>query len=207
MDTQEFASATVAGKGNRLTVSHGGDESLIVRFYLESVHQRFESEQAGRPIYKDVPYIWIQFPGDRTRDIRRKVDFNGKHGLPDPERFPKQWAAYERQQEVVQEGTPLEEWGPISKSLALTYKGLNIHTVEQLASVGDQLLHGLGHGARELRDKAVAWLRSTEDSSEVMKLQSENAQLRQDLDMLKQQVEELSDKPKRGRPKKPEVNG
>lgn len=204
----EFASAQVSQQGSRLSVTHGGDDSLLVRFYLEPVHQGFESEQAGRPIYKDVPYIWIQFPGDRTRDIRRKVDMIGKNGnVPDPDRFPKQWAAFERQSEVVQEGTPLEEWGPVSKSTAMNYKALNIHTVEQLAACGDNVLHNMGTGGRTFRDKAVAWLKSTEGSAEVLRLQSENDQLRADLDMLKGQVEELGKQRKGGRPKKTETDG
>jgi len=203
MDLAEFSPATVQGRGNQLTVSHGGDENLIVVFYLESEHQGHESEKAGRPIYKDVPYVWIRFPGDRTREVKRRVDTKGKNGaIPDPERFPKQWAAFQRQQVQAQEGTPIEQWGPISKSTALTYKGLNVHTVENLASVPDSLLHNLGHGAREMRDKAIAWLKAAQDSSETTRLAAENQHLRDELAALKEQVAELAAKRKPGRPRK-----
>lgn len=199
----EFSPATVQGKGNQLTVSHGGDDNLIVVFYLESVLQGAETEKAGRPIYKDVPYIWIRFPGDRTREIKRKVDTKGRDGaIPDSERWPRQWNAFTRQQTQVQEGTPLEQWGPISKSTALTYKGLNVHTVENLASVHDSLLQNLGHGAREMRDKAIAWLKAAADSSETTRLAAENQHLRDELQAMKEQIAELAQKRKPGRPRK-----
>lgn len=205
MDLAEFAPATVSGRGGQLTVSHGGDESLIVTFYMESVLQGHESERAGRPIYKDVPFIWIRFPGDRTREVRRKVDMVGKNGAtPDPVRFPRQWAAFERQQVQVQEGTPIEQWGPISKSHALTLKGVNVHTVENLAAVPDSALHNLGHGARELRDKAIAWLKAASDSAETTRLAAENQHLKDELTALKEQVAELAKKRGPGRPRKDE---
>lgn len=192
----EFSPATVTGRGNQLSVVHGGDEGLIVAFYMEPVLQGHESEKAGRPIYKDVPFIWIRFVGDRTREVRRKVDEKGKNGIPDPDRFPKQWSAFQRQQIQVQEGTPIEQWGPINKSLALTLKGANVHTVENLAAVPDTTLHNLGHGARVLRDKAIAWLKAAGDSAETTRLATENQDLRNELAAIKEQVAELAAKRK-----------
>jgi len=207
LDVAEFANPTVSGRGNQLAVKHGGDEALIVEFYMESVLQGHESEQAGRQIFKDVPFIWIRFPGDRTRERRRRVDMVGKDGaIPDPDRFPKQWSAFQRKHAQVQEGTPIEQWGPISKSQALTWKGMNVHTVENLAAVPDSVLHQLGHGARVLRDKAIAWLKSTADSAETLRLAAENQALKDDIAMLKEQVAELAKKRKPGRPPKDETD-
>ncbi len=199
MDFAEFAPATVNGRGNQLSAAHGGDEQLIVSFYMESVLQGAASEEAGRPIYKDVPYVWIRFPGNRNTEVKKKADLKGRNGIPDPLRFPRQWAAFQNGQAEVHEGTPLEQWGPMSKSLALTYKGANVHTVEQLASVHDNSLHTLGHGAREMRDKAITWLKTSKDSAEALHLAAENKRLTDDLDALKAQVAELSKK-RRGRP-------
>lgn len=193
MDHAEFAQPTVAGRGSQLSVSHGTDENLIVEFYMESVLQGAESEKAGRPIYKDVPFIWIRFPGDRTRERRRKVDMRGRDGaIPDPDRFPRQWMAFQRKHAQVQEGTPIEQWGPISKSHAMTLKGLNVHTVENLAGVPDSALHNLGHGARALRDKAIAWLKAATDGAETTRLAAENQALRDDIAALKEQVADLA---------------
>jgi hypothetical protein len=194
MDYADFASPTVRGSGTRLTVTHGGDENLLVSFYSEPVLQTHESEQQGRPIYKDTPFVWIRFPGDRTREVRRKA--TGEYR----QRFARQWADYERQTISVPDGTPLEEWGPLSKSQALMFKGVHVHTVEQLASVPDSSLQNLGHGGRTLRDKAIAWLKTSKDSSETMRLAAENQSLRDDIELLKQQMAEFGSKrkPKKG---------
>lgn len=190
MDFAEFAAPTVNGRGNQLRVTHGGDDSLLVTFAMEAMIQEHESEKAGRPIYKDTPMVWIRFPGDRTREIKRKATREYQ------ERFPRQWAAFQRSAAQVQEGTPLEEWGPMSKSQALNYKGANVYTVEQLASVPDSAIHTLGHGARQLRDKAIVWLKTSTDAAESMRVAAENQQLKDDIAALKAQVAELAAKKK-----------
>lgn len=199
----ELAAANVVKRGSSLEVVHGDDSGLIVQFYMESEHQPAKSREQGRPIFKDVPYLWIRFPGDRNREVKRRVDMRGVRGIPDPERFPRQWALFQNQQEQVQEGTPLEEFAPLSRSIALNYKGLNIFTVENLAAVPDSALSGMGHGAREHRDQAKAWLEAAKDSAATTKLAQENKVLKDEIEALKQQFKDLSDdKPKRGRPRK-----
>lgn len=198
MEHAEFASPTVSGRGNQLNVSHGGDENLIVTFSMEPVLQGAESESAGRPIYKDTPMVLIRFPGDRTREVHTRVK------LEHQQRFPRQWAQFQQKVAQVQTGTPIEEWGPISKSHALMLKGVNIHTVENLAACPDATLHNVGHGARGLRDKAIAWLRAAADGAETNRLAAENQQLRDDLAALKEQVAELAAKRKPGRPRSDE---
>jgi hypothetical protein len=195
MESAEFVSSTIRGRGNQLEVSHGGDENLIVQFQVEPVLQGAESEKAGRPIYKDTAMVWIRFPGDRTREVYTRA--KAEHQM----RFPRQWAQFQQKVSQGHVGTPIEEWGPISKSHALTLKGSNVHTVEQLASVTDANLHSLGHGARPLRDKAIAWLKAASDGAETNRLAAENQQLRDDLAALKEQVAELAAKRKPGRPK------
>ena len=189
----DFAQAKVVEHGNQLHVVHGDDAKLYVEFTVEAVHQPALSEQEGRPIYKDVPHIRIHFPGDRTKQIFRPVKYEDDYlGPADPRRFPMQWAQFSAQQEQVQTGTPVEHWGPLTKSEAMMLKGIHIHTVEQLAGVSDSNLSWLG--ARQLRDKAVAWLAQAEGGKEVIRLEAENELLKQDLAMQKQQLKELADR-------------
>ena len=203
MEATEFAGASIQKKGSEIVVSHGNDSGLLVQFYLEAELQGAESEKMGRSIYRDVPYIWIRFPGDRNRETRRRVRPIGAGN--DTERFPSQWASFQNKQEIPQEGTAIEEWGPISKSMALNYRGINIHTVEHLAAVPDSILSQMGHGARDLRDKAIAWLKASEGDAELLALQKKTTDQEADIEMLKQQIAELAnaavEKPKRGRPK------
>jgi hypothetical protein len=187
----DFAQARVIEQGNQLHVTHGDDSKLYVEFKMEPVQQGAESEKQGRPIYKDVPYIEINFPGDRTKKIYRPVKMENDHQSPsDPVRFPRQWTAFQEQRTQVQDGTPIEQWGPITRSQAMELKAMRIHTVEQLAGISDQNLTWLG--ARELRDKAEAWLKQAAGGKEVMRLQAENAQLREDFALLQDQMKQLS---------------
>lgn len=196
----EFATATVHKSGNQLHVTHGDDKGLYVEFSMEAIHQPYESEQAGHPIYKDVPHVMILFPGDNTKKVFRPVDLTGNENKPsDPQRWPQQWAAFQSQSVQVQKGQPLTEWGPMSKSTALTLKGMQIHTVEQLAEVPDHALTWLG--AREMREKAKAYLAAATDSSAVLRLQQENEDLRKDIAMLKQQFADLAATKKTREPK------
>ena len=189
----EFASATITKRGNQLHVSHGDDSGLFVRFYDESLEMPFLSEQAGHPVYQDVPYIQIMFPGDRTKEVKRPVKMKGDESSPsDAQRFSREWEAYKAQSEAVTVGMPVTEWAPLTKSQAMALKTMNIHTVEQLAEVPDHLLSWMG--AREMSQKARAWLKQAGDNATALKLQAENDALRADIETLKQQFAEMSTK-------------
>jgi hypothetical protein len=187
----DFAQARIVEQGNSLHVTHGDDSRLYVEFTMEAIHQTAKSEEEGRPIFKDVPHVRIHFPGDRTKQIFRPVKFEDDHqGPADPRRFPQQWKAFEAQQEQVQTGTPIEQWGPLTKSQAMEFKAMHIHTVEQLAGIADSNLSWLG--ARELRDKAVSWLAQAETGKHAMHLQTELEKRDADIEDLKRQVKELA---------------
>jgi len=197
----DFATAQVHKSGNTLHVTHGDDTGLYVEFYMEAELQSFKSEEEGRPIYEDVPYVRIMFPGDNTKKVVRPANMKGTDTTPsDPQRWPKQWEAFKNQSVQANEGTPIDQWPPLSKSMALSLKAMNIHTVEQLAGVSDTALTWLG--ARDLREKAKAYIASATDSAAVLKLQSENQNLKDDIAALKSQFAELADK----RGKQKEVN-
>jgi len=200
----EFASPIVHKSGNSLHVSHGDDSGLYVEFYMEAEHQAFKSEEEGYPVYKDVPYVRIIFPGDNTKKVVRPVNERGHEGSPsDPERWPRQWQAFTNQSVQVNEGTPIDQWPPITKSTALLLKGMNIHTVQQLAGVSDTALTWLG--ARDMREKAKAYIAHAADSASTLKLQSENEALKADIEILKKQFAELAAAKKGpGRPPKEE---
>jgi hypothetical protein len=187
----DFAQARIVEQGNSLHVTHGDDSRLYVEFTMEAIHQTAKSEEEGRPIFKDVPHVRIHFPGDRTKQIFRPVKFDDDHqGPADPRRFPQQWRAFEAQQEQVQTGTPIEQWGPLTKSQAMEFKAMHIHTVEQLAGIADSNLTWLG--ARDLRDKAVAWLAQAESGKESVRLTAELAKRDADIEELQRQVKELA---------------
>lgn len=128
------------------------DESLMVRFYLESVWN--EQEQ------KDVEELHI------SKKIRGQhlTAFHRKAREDDFREYPKEYEAYQRNQKIVDEGTPLSVMS-LHSSRIESLKRINVFTVEQLANVPDQILPNIGAGARQLRKTAQEFLVSGADVS------------------------------------------
>lgn len=200
----ELAEAQIIKQGNNYHVQHGTDAGLYVEFYVEAIEDPEETIKQGRPIFKDVEMTSIRIIGDQKTHVVRPVDLKGSGSAPpDNIRWPHQWAAFKNKQIVTQVGTPITEWPPVSKSQAMNLKALNIHTVEALAQVSDTNLGNIGIGARDLRDKAIAFLDQAKDGSGIVKLQEENKELRTKIEALQNQMAAfMAEKPKRGRPAK-----
>lgn len=172
--------------------SYGDDSSVWAEFYHKPIKQEYESQQQGRPIYKDVAYLLITFPGDRTKTWDQPVKMmSDQNGPSDPERFPRQWKAFQSQQEQIPDGTPLTEFAAFSRSRVMELKAMNIHTIEQFAKVPDGQIESLGLGARKERDLCRNSLDKSASLAQVVKLESENEVLKADLSLLQQQVKEL----------------
>lgn len=197
----DLASPTIHKSGNNYHVTHGADAELYVEFENHPVHQVAESEAQGRPIFKDVIYIKIMFPGDRTKQHHRPAKLvDDTSGPSDMVRFPRQWQAFQSQTEQTFEGTPLEEWPLLTKSQVLEMKGMHVHTVDALAKLSDLAIQNLGLGATGLREKAKLWLSKANDGAEISRIVRENVELKESVELLHRQVAELvvhlDDKPK-----------
>lgn len=154
--------AVIQGAGDVRSVSFGDDSKTFVEFYLHPEYQEFLSQQGGLPIYKDVIYVLIQNPGSRDNIRRRAKMEKDVAGDSDMQRFPRQWAAFENQQEQVQEGLPLTEWAFLTKAEALNFKARGVHTVEALSDLSDAQCQGFGMGITQLREKARDTLKAKE---------------------------------------------
>jgi hypothetical protein len=189
-----FAPAKVEQTGqNSYHVSHGDDRGLWVEFTMEAVHQPFASEQEGRAVFNNVAHIHIVTPGGKS-DIMRPVRMEAANGAPsDPERFPKQWAAFQNQQEQVQDGTPLEQWPPLNKAQVMELKGCRIFTLEQLAALSDNAFQNVRlMDVRKYRDMAQKYLANAKDGSELTKALAVIESQRLDIEALKTQFAELA---------------
>jgi len=195
-------------QGQNYHVQHGTDAGLYVQFYMESVKDEEASLEKGRPIYLDKEYVKIIPVGDKNTVVCRPVDLNGNRNVPpDNVRWPAQYAAFKNQQTQAVEGTPLEQWPPLTKSQVMMMKAVNVHTVEQLCEVSDQNLGNLGMGARDLRDKAIAYIESAQKGALPMAAQQKISDLEKQVQALKNQLNGFEEhKPKRGRKKKESVN-
>ena len=128
-----------------------------------------------------------------------------------PERFPRQWQQFLNKQEQTHYGTPLEMWPGLTKIQVLELKGAKIHTVEQLGSLPDSTLQNIGMmDARNLRDRAKAYMDNAENGAALSSALSTIEQQRTDIEALKAQFAQLAhdrseEKRGPGRPRKEEI--
>lgn len=177
-------------------------QGVFVEFYMEAVEFKAESEKEGRPVFKEIPFIRIQHPGDRNNVLEVAVTDHYK------EKFAREWREFESrgQNEVV--GMPLSQWPQITKSQVKEAEYFGIRTVEQLAAVNDGAIQKIGMGWRELRNKAQAYLDIAAGTADQTAQAAENDRLRQEIESLKASFKALQngdDAPRRGRPRREEV--
>ena len=170
-------------------------QGSFVEFYMESVEFKAESEKAGRPIFKEVPFIRIQHPGDRLNVLETKADDHYKR------KYAQQWRAFEAGMTGQVIGTPLEQWPQITKSQCKEAAYFGVRTVENLAEVNDAAIQRMGMGWMELRKKARDYLSAAAGQAPITALQAENERLRGEFEALKASLQN-PDVPRRGRPRK-----
>jgi len=130
-----------------------GDETLLVKFFIKARQDEVATKDKGHPIFKDVEYIDIKIPGNRSGGACRPASY------ADKQRFPRHYAAFQQRVEAPIEGTPLTEWPLITRSQAEEFSFHNIKTVEHLADLSDT--HATNFmGINALKKKAKAWLES-----------------------------------------------
>jgi len=166
---------------------HAAESNLYVQFYTDALEFKALSEKEGRPIFKDVPFVRIIVPGDMNNIIERVADDTDK------QRFPNAWARYQNTESKATEGTPLEQWPQITRSLLKECKYFEIHTVEALSNISDAHVAKLGMGFADLRTKAKTWLDAAAGSATITAQAAENDRLKQMLADMQAQINELSE--------------
>ena len=152
--------------------------------------------------YKDVPFVRIMVPGDKTNIIEQPVREHHK------ERFIRQWLYFQSKNDDGQViGTKLDQWNKdkpedFNEHQMTELQILKFQTVEQVATATDSQLQRIGMGAPGLRERARGYLtqrNQSESSTELAKTRSE-------LDELKAQMASLMSQRKPGRPRKEDVD-
>lgn len=180
----DLALAQILGNGNNLQVSYGNDKGLLVEFVDDAIEQPFETEKAGRAIYKTCPFISIIFPGDKSKKTYRPATDKDKT------RFPQQWAAFEKGEKAIENGTPVAQWNYLSKSQALELKHMGFWTVELLANASDTAISSL-IGGNAIRAQAQTFIAATKDDSKFTAMTAENEKLKITVDMQNSVIETL----------------
>jgi hypothetical protein len=180
-------------------VKFPGDETLLVKFYYETVPDKVKTELEGRPIFKEVPYIDIRQPGNRDWGVVAPAT------QADYERFPEHHRRFLARQEAgFEEGTPLAQWPGITRPQVEELKFFHCHTVEQLANMSDANT-GRFHGIVSLKQKANNYLLAAKENSVVEALEAaktRNAELEERLAKLEAMLDMPEAPKRRGRPPK-----
>lgn len=184
--------------------------SVHVEFYMHAKEDKRASREAGRPVYRDVEYVRIRFPGDKNRVLEQPAHErpylskdNGRR-VSYAEMYPRHYELFQKSAEQIV-GTPVAELPILTMANRATLKAQNVHTVEQLAALDGLALKSLGMGGRAWKDQAQAYLDKAAGSAGTTKLAAENADLRERMKGLETMLAELSAKRGPGRPRKDEV--
>lgn len=141
------------------------DESLLVKFFTKQRENKAASLKEGRPIFKDVEYIDIRVPGQRSGGACRPAQY------ADKQRFPRHYLAFQQRKELPQEGTPLAEWPIMTRRNVEELSYHNVKTVEQLVGMSDGLAAKF-MGMNTLKQKAILWLENAEDTARINEIES-----------------------------------
>lgn len=167
------------------TKQGAGDDKLFVIFENYFTPDGVKTEEEGRPIFLDEVYIRIVTPGDRDNIIHRPMRPTDKF------RFPKSWAAFNLDAQSIGDGTRLEEWTLMSRSMVEELKYLGFRTVESVAEANDAAC-GKVPGLREMSARAKAWLDKSKKTAEVTKAQAEIEKRDAQIAALQEQISQLA---------------
>lgn len=154
----------------------------VVRFYDEAVLDMAKSEAAQRPIFTDMVLAEVKWAGEpgsswvgpaevpfrlvKGKVNRQQFGFERRGGWESPaEAFPQEWGVFKGRADARKAGTTLDRLPFLSKAKIAELTYMEIHTAEQLASIGEGAIKHLGMGGRGLVEQAKAWLSDTADKS------------------------------------------
>lgn len=165
--------------------AHDDDKRLFVTFSLESRLDKRATSEAndGMNKYRDVEFITIHIPGDKTVSIHRPVVQSDKM------RFPLQYAAFRNSttgDQIV--GTPLTLWPGCKPSQLKELEYFNVRTVEQLAAMPDGAGGSNMMGIQALKAAAKTFIAARKEEAPIIKMQAELKQRDDQIAALADQV-------------------
>lgn len=83
-------------------------------------------------------------------------------------------------------GTAIRDWPIITPAHAAIIEAAGVSTVEQLAAANEQMLLSIGTGARNMRDRAVEWMRNQKERTVVDLKVTSHEQSKQIVELQKQ---------------------
>lgn len=185
----------------------------FVEFKQIAVDDKPKTLELGRRVTKNLDMAFIMQPGSKDcleieatkwlDSIKRKMLEGTADAYPQEwvEQFRKKYEMWKEGLEAPPMGTSVREWPVLSPAEVENFIACRILTVEDVAAMTEQAMGVFGMGARGLREKAREWLSAKDLAGEALK---ENEQLKAQLAELAARLQQVEEKPKRGRPAKTE---
>ncbi|PKR56347.1 hypothetical protein [Thalassospira lohafexi] len=156
------------------------ERPAFVEFETRAVEDRAATEDQGHVVYKDQYWVNITPMGNGNTVVERIAE----EWLKDKERqndkflrhYQESFRAFKEGEESPVDGTRIRDWPSATPAQIKQLDRANVRTIEDLAAANETLLNAIGMGARALKQKAEAWLKSSED---VGKVAERNAKLEQ----------------------------
>lgn len=148
----------------------------------------------------DIDFVIITPPYSKDEMIKKasawlsEIESHARTGRMLPERvdaYKRSYAAWKEGHELPMDGTPIKGWPVISPAQQDTLIRMKVVTVEMLADMNDEGVKRYGMGARDLVNKARAWVSQANDKAP---LTMENARLKREVEVLSESLAALSSK-------------
>ncbi|MGH7489414.1 MAG: hypothetical protein ACREMY_28010 [bacterium] len=165
-------------------------DTVVPHFFKQAVQNEARTKKEGRPIFDDMEMVTTIIPGDRLTKPSFVVEDRHK------QRWPHEYEAFKRGEQVAQSGTPLEHWPPLTTARVAELKAIGIFSVETLSEVSDGNLTVLGSGGRALREQAKAYLKAAKDGALVSEQTTKIDELEAKIERLEKLIADNAIKPR-----------
>lgn len=160
------------------------DARLNVRFSLEARIDHAKTEATGEEHYRDIEFVTIFIPGDKTLTVHRPVQASDKF------RFREKYKHFKENLKDPEVGTPLSTWPLATPSQKKELEFLNCRTVEQLAGMSDSACQSM-MGAVALRNKAQTFVKARESDAGLIKITAELSKRDDTIAALQAQINDI----------------
>jgi hypothetical protein len=175
------------------------ERPAYIAFERRPVEDKPASIKAGQSVSVDVDFALVTPPYSRDCHEEKaetwlvKQEKNVRDGRV-PVKFLEYWKeSYKRWKEGLEppvNGTDIRNWSAISPAQVKNLLAVDMRTIEDLAQCNDQGLRRLGMGGTELKNKAMAYLKGSNDTGVLV---MENAEQKNKIRQLEGSLESLQE--------------
>lgn len=183
-----------------MTINQGNEKRMLhVTFEQRPKENRTASIEKGHPVYEDVDFAIVTMPGGKQVnecEVTKELldDWRGMRGGQyyqerDASYAVKQYEAWKEGQEAPVEGMDLRNWPAITPAQLKTCQMADIRSVEELAAMNDEAIRRVGIEARQLQNKARAYLENADSNKGAEQI----AALMKEVELLTAKLEEKNE--------------